>query len=106
MVKCWGSPQPHSSPETKAGGCKVWQFGLQILCPSTTQAGPQHPSASVPQPHEVRRRPSFQPPVCPGPPEMGPVLWARWSLKLGEVGQRGGGVGAPVPRLVVGGVKY
>lgn len=34
---------------------------------------------------------------------MGPVIWALWSLKLVEVGQRGGGVGAPVPRLVGGG---
>lgn len=31
VVRCWESPQPHSSPETKAGGCKVWQFGLQVL---------------------------------------------------------------------------
>lgn len=31
VVRCWDSPQPHASPETKAGGCKVWQFGLQVL---------------------------------------------------------------------------
>lgn len=31
VVRCWESPQPHSSPETKAGGCKVWQYGLQVL---------------------------------------------------------------------------
>lgn len=30
VVRCWESPQPHSSPETKAGGCKVWQFGLRV----------------------------------------------------------------------------
>lgn len=26
-----GEPQLHSGPETQAGGCKVWQFGLQVL---------------------------------------------------------------------------
>lgn len=26
-----GKPQLHSGPETQAGGCKVWQFGLQVL---------------------------------------------------------------------------
>lgn len=34
------------------------------------------------------------------------MMWALWSLKLGEVGWRHGGVGAPVPRLIGGGVKY
>lgn len=31
LLRCWESPQPHASPETKAGGCKVWQFGLQVF---------------------------------------------------------------------------
>lgn len=65
VVRCWESPQPRSSPKTKAGGCKVWQFGLQVL------VSIHHPGqplafhglcASVPR----ARRPSFQPPVCLG----------------------------------------
>lgn len=39
-----GGPQPHSSPETKAGGCKVWQFGLQVLA---SIHHPGQPSASL-----------------------------------------------------------
>lgn len=44
VVRCWESPQPHSSPETKAGGCKVWQFRLQVLV-SIHHPGP--PSTSL-----------------------------------------------------------
>lgn len=31
VVRCWESAWPLSSPETKAGGCEVWQFGLRGL---------------------------------------------------------------------------
>jgi hypothetical protein len=39
-----GVPQPHSSPETNAGGCKLWQFGLQVL---GSIHHPGQPSASL-----------------------------------------------------------
>lgn len=58
VVKCWESPQPHSSPETKAGGCKVWQFGLQVL---VSIHHPDQPSAfprPLSQPHEEGGHPS------------------------------------------------
>lgn len=65
MARCWESPQPHSSPETKAGGCEVWQFGLQVLV-SITHPGQPSASLARPRPLGARRRPPFQPPVCPG----------------------------------------
>lgn len=93
-----GEPQLHSGPETQAGGCKVWQFGLQVLV-SIHHPGPLSVSL-VPQPHRTRR-PLFQLPLsAPGATLKRPVIWALWSLKLGEVGWRRGEVGAPVPRLV------
>lgn len=55
------------------------------------------PWPPVPPPHRARRRPVLPATsVCPGPlvPE------------AGGGGAEGGGVGAPVPRLVGGGVKY
>lgn len=67
MARCWESPQPHSSPETKAGGCEVWQFGLQVLV-SITHPGQPSASLTWPQPLGARKRPPFQPPLClPGP---------------------------------------
>lgn len=51
VVKCRESPQPHSSPETKAGEVvKSGSLVCRSWCPSTTQASPQHPSASVSAP--------------------------------------------------------
>lgn len=103
MARCWESPQPHSSPETKAGGCEVWQFGLQVLV-SITHPGQPSASLARPRPLGARRRPPFQPPLSARAILKRPVTWALWSLKLGEVGWRVWGVGAPVPRLGGGGV--
>lgn len=66
MARCWESPQPHSSPETKAGGCEVWQFGLQVLVSITH---PGQPSASLTRPRPLGEgggRPSSHLSVCPG----------------------------------------
>lgn len=68
-VRCWESPQPHSSPETKAGGCEVWQFGLQVL---VFIHHPGQPLAfhGLCAPAPWARRPSFQP-------------WSAWATLRG-----------------------
>lgn len=105
VVRCWESPQPHSSPETKAGGCKVWQFGLQVL------VSIHHPSqplaslglcASAPWCKTEAIFPATS--VCPshhkGACDMGPLV-----PEAGKSGAEGWESGAPVPRLVGGGVE-
>lgn len=74
VVRCRESPQPHSSPETKAGGCKVWQYGLQV---HMSVHPPGRPSASLrlralaPQGKKEATLPATS--VCPSPlvPEAG-----------------------------------
>lgn len=85
-----GEPQPPSSPETKAGGCKVWQFGLQVLVSIRHPGRPLAslgPCASAPQGEEEAALPAAT--VCLGRLK-GPVKWALWSLKLGRWGAEGG----------------
>lgn len=73
-----GEPQLHSSPETQAGGYKVWQFGLQVLV-SIHHPGQLLASlglcASAPQGKEATLPASI---VCPGHPKgacnMGPLV--------------------------------
>lgn len=98
-----GEPQLHSGPETQAGGYKVWKFGLQVLV-SIHHPGQLLASLGLcaSTPHGARR-PLFQPALSALATLKGPVIWALWSLKLGEVGWRSRGSRGTCPQAGRGG---
>lgn len=98
LARCWESLSPTPVQRQRLEVVKSGSLFCRSMCPSTTQASPKLPLASMPQPYGARRRPPFQPPLSARATLRGPVTWALWSLKLGEVGWKVRGIGAPVPR--------
>lgn len=99
-----GEPQFHSGPETQAGGYKVWQFGLQVLV-SIHHPGQLLASLGLCASTPHRARPLFQPALSALATLKGPVIWALWSLKLGEVGWRCRGSRGTCPQAGRGGAE-
>lgn len=97
------APSPIPVQRQRLEVVKSGSLVCRSSCPSPTQASPQHPSLGL---GPLAKEEAALPATSQSARAIlkRPVTWALWSLKLGEVGWRVWGVGAPVPRLGGGGV--
>lgn len=98
LVRCWESPSPipvqRQRLEVVKSGSLVCKSFVSIHCPGQPTAS-LGLCASAPWGKEKAALPATS--VCPGHPK-GACVWALWSLKLEEVGWRGGGIRGTCPQ--------